>query len=488
MILIDESHKERTWTGEFEPFKQALASWGEVEIRKDKPLDATALHGIELLVIGGPEAPWVFGRGADLWGDAEVEAVRAFVAGGGGLLVIGDALSSAQNLSKLTSAMGIEFSGEAVRKATVRRESMLDQALTEGVGEIALGSLQGGGGLGIAVHEPAVIMAEHKGIPVLAASEYQGGRVVAFSSLPAFSRKYLPQADNAVLLQNILRYLSGKPEAEKGNREGVGEEQEDSRLEPEEPSQSGPPEESYEVWHRGAAALVDLWEEMADQLDSYSEELKETEDATFPSDRELLLRAWERDINAWQPRFIEFLEREMELWGEMKRAPEIAEGVFGLLHAVQVNRSLATSHRVQHVEILKKQLGAMQALDKETVDALLSEDLQVGRASALLRNDYARLLAALAEIGLPIPEKHLPQVEEIREEDYEVGKYLVEELVPVPMPGMGGGPDPWRSEFEEWYEARDRADEAREALERYSNTAEWYLQIMNEVRFQDTGI
>nr|QNO49984.1 hypothetical protein CAGMOKBG_00004 [Methanosarcinales archaeon ANME-2c ERB4] len=54
---------------------------------------------------------------------------------------------------------------------------------------------------------PADVIACYEGVPVLVASEYGSGRVVAMPGIIAFSNEYL-QA-NARFLDNILKYLCG---------------------------------------------------------------------------------------------------------------------------------------------------------------------------------------------------------------------------------------------------------------------------------------
>lgn len=62
--------------------------------------------------------------------------------------------------------------------------------------------------------------------------------------------------------------------------------------------------------------------------------------------------------------------------------------------------------------------------------------------------------------------------------------YVVERLIPKPMPGMASGPDPRMSEYEEWFQDRERADEARAEYSRYSDTASMYMDTLQAVRQQ----
>lgn len=216
----------------------------------------------------------------------------------------------------------------------------------------------------------------------------------------------------------------------------------------------------------------------------YGEACAETEYATFPEHRLVLMEVWERDIKYWQPRFIELAQREIALWGEIKRVVDQTETVFNLIHTIQVNRSMALSYKEQHLEILQGQLDAMGDFDKESVDSLLAQALQGSKALRLLGNDYSRLMLALRKEGLSLPKEYIPEIEEILDEDYEVGMYIVERLIPKPMPGMASGPDPWMSEYKEWFQDRGRADEARVEFSRYSDTASMYMDTLQAVRQQ----
>jgi hypothetical protein len=231
-------------------------------------------------------------------------------------------------------------------------------------------------------------------------------------------------------------------------------------------------------------AIINVWEEGDEVTQALSEELELTREATFPRDAEVLIAAWEKDISFWQPKFIEMTEREVALWGDLKRSREIAEGDFKLIHAIQVNRALSLSHKESYLEILTQQLAAMRKGDKEQVDNLLAETLNVNRAADILRNDYAGLLRMLQEKGLEIPENHIPQRREIRDEDYKVGNYIVERLMPLPVAIMETGLDPWLADYEDWYQARDNAEQARLDLERFQTTADWYFDAVRDMRQQ----
>jgi hypothetical protein len=224
-ILVDKSHKEYIFTseirevlgelfgefpgefpGEFSEFEEQLRKWGEVTVCREKTLTVNDLEGQHILVIGGPELRWVFSRGADKWRGDEVEAIKAFVTQGGGLLVSGYNLINTEHLNVLTSNFGIYFLVEQVGDVTV--VDLEKHPVTEGLQEIKPGSLDLNGGKCLQASEPTGVLARYEGWPVLVASEYGSGRVVAMASITAFSNEYL-QA-NARLLDNILSYLLRK--------------------------------------------------------------------------------------------------------------------------------------------------------------------------------------------------------------------------------------------------------------------------------------
>jgi hypothetical protein len=484
VIGIDESHKERTHTADYAELKARLRARGKVSVRTKKPLSPSFLHDKDMFVIGGPEHPWIFGRGADRWDEEEVSLIQGFVARGGALLLMGDSLASAERMSAVTTPFGIAFSGDLVGDVTVSGESIFPHPVTEGVEEIALGTLLGGGGNYLQVNEPAIVLARYEGRPVLAYREYEEGRVVVFSSLCALSNRYIDAKGNATLLENILNHLLIPRVVEKERpaaKETVARKAEPTQV----PEPAAVSEKTAgRGWREALEDLIRVWDDWEKCWSQFSEACRETEYATFPRDRDVLIRAWQRDIRHWQPRFIQYAQEEIRLWDEIKKSGDLSGDVFGLIHALQINRSMALSHKKQHLSTLKKQLKAMREHDKQRVDSLLEQDLRRSKASGILGNDYSRLLSVLREGGFPIPRKHVPKMKKIRDDDYEVGRYVVQELVPIPMPGMTGTLDPWMSDYEEWMQARQKADAARDELERYSNTMDFYLETIRNVRQQ----
>lgn len=148
----------------------------------------------------------MFGRGADKWEWEEVRDIKGFVAQGGGLLVLGFNLINEEHLNVLTSNFSIYFLGDQVGDVSV--VDLEKHPLTEGLKEIKLGSASWNGGKYLQASEPAHVLARYEELPVLIASDYGSGRVVAMASIGAFSNEYL-QA-NARFLDNILTFLCRK--------------------------------------------------------------------------------------------------------------------------------------------------------------------------------------------------------------------------------------------------------------------------------------
>ena len=169
----------------------------------------------------------------------------------------------------------------------------------------------------------------------------------------------------------------------------------------------------------------------------FSADCEPVEDAEYPQDRDLLIDFWQREIEYWQPKFIELMEQELSLWGDLYAKDELDKVSRCLLHDLMVNRQTAIVQREQQIEILKHQLEAMENEDQYAVEELFEDTTDVSYASALLRNDYVDLLQNLHERGLPIPEEHIPAREEMQKEDWERGWSIIEWTQPIIVPENG---------------------------------------------------
>ncbi len=207
-IVIDESHKERIAHDYFQKLKEKLKTHGKISIRTKKPLTSSLLRGKDLLLIGGPEHPWIFGRGGDKWDQKEVKAIERFVLTGGALLMMGDGLASAEEMSKVTESYGITFSSELLKDVIVSSENITSHSITKEVNRISLGSFLGSGGNYLNVEDPAIVLVEHEDRPIMAYAEWDGGRVVVLSNLSLFSNEFIESEDNLTLLENIINFLT----------------------------------------------------------------------------------------------------------------------------------------------------------------------------------------------------------------------------------------------------------------------------------------
>lgn len=114
------------------------------------------------------------------------------------------------------------------------------------------------------------------------------------------------------------------------------------------------PKREVVAWKRFLGDWIQLSDESNFFDDIYGEETEKTLNATFPRDRDILMAAWEYDINHWQPTLIDYTEKEIQLWDEIKKSPELPEDAFSLIHTVQINRSIALSRRKELLKLLKK--------------------------------------------------------------------------------------------------------------------------------------
>ena len=135
--------------------------------------------------------------------------------------MLGDHLGAAGKMSAVTSPFGITFANDSIDDVAVSGRSIQPHALTKDVGRIQLGKLFAGGGMSLKVSAPAWGLAAHKRHCILAYCEYNHGRVVVLSNLATFSGRYIDQADNAILLENILDYLLAPASGGSGRSTGI---------------------------------------------------------------------------------------------------------------------------------------------------------------------------------------------------------------------------------------------------------------------------
>jgi len=487
-IMIDESHKERTWSEDFTPFKEYLRRRGRLIVEKKGPFQGSKLEGVKMVIVGGPEKSWLLDRKADQWQEDEIAYMKRYVENGGCLLVMGDRLSDAERLSALTQPFGISFSKETVGDVTIYQADMARHPILDRVNAFRLGDFHGSGGFLLDVIEPAFELAWVEGHPILAACYFGRGMVVVISNLMVFSQKQLSRLDNGVFLEKLIdevmrenktkkahpmeRFRGKQPDIlvsleptedhtyedvelvypeQTADAHGEGHDRDDLNsdfdphldLEEEneetiEPEDTGVAFEACEsLWRASLDSLIEAREAWEETYDLYLADCEPVEDAEYPEDRELLIDVWQRDIEYWQPKFIELMDRELSLWGDLYANDELDKVSRCLLHDLMVNRQTAIVQREQQIEILKNQLEAMENEDQHAVEELFGDAADVSHASALLRNDYVDLLQNLSERGLPVPEEHIPAREEMQKEDWERGWSIIEWMQPIIVPENG---------------------------------------------------
>ena len=138
-VRIDQAHRNRhTLTTGYAPFGALLGHDGYRLSANEAPFDAASLAGTDILVIvnaNGAE------RGSSAFTDAEIAAVKAWVEGGGSLLLVADHPPFSSAAARLGSAFGVTFKeGFAVapqqRNQDIFRRGagLADHVITRGAG------------------------------------------------------------------------------------------------------------------------------------------------------------------------------------------------------------------------------------------------------------------------------------------------------------------------------------------------------------------
>lgn len=115
-VVIDQAHANfHTASGRYAPFKRLLEQDGFVVDSNVRPFDPAVLSRVRILVISNAVHPsqrdvkdWHLPT-PSAFTDAEIDAVRRWVNGGGALLLIADHMPFAGAASQLGSALGIRF-------------------------------------------------------------------------------------------------------------------------------------------------------------------------------------------------------------------------------------------------------------------------------------------------------------------------------------------------------------------------------------------
>ncbi len=239
-VLFDEHHGE-AWSirpeaaARMRPSHPAAASYAaaaaeltardfEVATTIGRPLDEVALADADVLVIAHPSDPtWerTVGGDAPRFSPAEVGAVQAFVAAGGGLIVLGEEEEDKHggNLDELLAPFGVRFEnaivfdydpGDSVPSWVVGEAAsrLSDPGILNRVREA--GFYRAGA---LVTDDPGAVVlrsrdsADPPRASLLAATAYKEGRVVVVADSDLFGDDYLARRDNRRLWLNLVYWV-----------------------------------------------------------------------------------------------------------------------------------------------------------------------------------------------------------------------------------------------------------------------------------------
>lgn len=479
IILLDESHKEQTWADDYAAFKNDLATWGTLVVHKKRPLTAGHLEGVHLLVIGAPEHPWLFGRSADKWREEEIAAIRDFVSGGGGLLVLGDSMSAPKNLSALTEPFGIRFTKEHVGDVTLKREAIMPYEIVAGVHEIRMGSLRGGAGIALKAETPAFCVIKDEDKVILAAATYGAGMVVAASSLTMFAEPFLHEADNRILLMGLVDTLLHADAVAKSGPSSHGGLTGKAFSTVLAGGDGKPKGEFGRV--ESMQTLIDIWDQWETAYHAFLEEMDVLQRANFPDDRGLMMDVCARNIRHWQPGLLDLMQEEVVQWQRLKANDGLDETEHRICQAIVVNRALAISQHRQKLELLKHQFEAMEAWDTFAVEDLFLDAEMIDNSQFVLQNEYALLLQDLGARGLSLPEDVIPEPDQLMGSEWYLALFLIDWLLPVDVPGLHEDSEPWVAGWEDWVQAREVVEHVAHENGMKEDAFCYHFQLMNDV-------
>ncbi len=238
-VLFDEAHSE-AWTirpevaAAIQPSHPADSSYARaadalrerdftVSAHAAGPLDAAALADADVLVIAHPSEPeWerTVPGGSPRLAPSELDAIEAFVADGGGLLVLAEEEQAkyGNNVTELAARFGVEI-GNTVVSDYERHHKAPSWVLAE-LGEQAGGvdvlarvesacfyratTVAGG-----RVLARAAAAASAPGAPLAVATEHGAGRVVVLGDSDLFGDDCLDELDHRALWVNLAYWVAG---------------------------------------------------------------------------------------------------------------------------------------------------------------------------------------------------------------------------------------------------------------------------------------
>lgn len=204
---------------DYTEFGRMMVEAGFEVIEGRDPLSLSSLASVSLLVVAGPTRPLE---------EAEIKAVNQFVLDGGRLLVL---LHVAPPVARLTESFNIFVSNFVISEKDNTIEGkpqdfyvmrFADHALADGLSRIAVY-----GTWGLLAETPAKVIAETSAeawvdlnrdgrangeeprlaFGIIAMAQPGQGRVVVVADDAPFATRFLAEADNRVLAENILQWL-----------------------------------------------------------------------------------------------------------------------------------------------------------------------------------------------------------------------------------------------------------------------------------------
>lgn len=237
VLCFDEAHAE-TWTidrelaasltpvnPEYNYFGHLAELTGEVlgttAVRQVRTWDREFLRDVDVLVIAVPASPTVENGcgGRPVFSADEIEQIRDFVIGGGGLLVIGeyDIDRWGSNLNEVLAFSGIAFNNDTLRtQRDAERPFLLSRHfecsdVSEHAASCGLSAItfHRGCSLRSESREAQVLIRAPAGEAVVVVAEIGRGRVAAIGDSDLFSLPFVGHADNAQLWINLVGWLQG---------------------------------------------------------------------------------------------------------------------------------------------------------------------------------------------------------------------------------------------------------------------------------------
>ncbi|MDX6636902.1 MAG: hypothetical protein QOJ01_413 [Solirubrobacterales bacterium] len=257
-VLFDEAHSE-AWTirpdvaASIQPAHPADSSYAaaaaalserdfEVAANTDAPLDAERLQNVDVLVIAHPSEPkWEATVGGSPVLDArELNAVDAFVRGGGGLIVLAETEQDkyGNNLNELLARFGVTVDNATVQDYERHREApswVLADLLEGGSGgadvlaRVDSACFYRAGTLSVANGARPIARSSRTASPpgatLAAVTEHGEGRVVVLADSDLFGDDCIDELDHRALWVNLV-YWAGESafrSAEHGARSAAGD-------------------------------------------------------------------------------------------------------------------------------------------------------------------------------------------------------------------------------------------------------------------------